>query len=106
MSSRSRIPSASSAALSPPLRFAWPISLASALRRACLSCSACWLARRVASIASACCVTPAKPRRAIAASNASGASRIRLMSCMAQVFFTSPVLAFRAIQVAARIDTS
>ncbi len=52
ISARSAVASASSAAVSAPVRLPWPISFASALRRACFSCSAVCAARRSASSAS------------------------------------------------------
>ena len=82
MSSRNAVASASSAAVSAPVRLPWPISLASALRRACFSCKAVWAARRSASSAISSAATGGSPRRAIAASNAAGSARMARMSCM------------------------
>ena len=65
MSSRNAVASASSAAVSAPERLPWPISFASALRRACFSCKAVWAARRSASRTISSAATGASPRRAM-----------------------------------------
>jgi hypothetical protein len=62
---------------------ATPISFAVALRRACACSTLPMTARRRSSSASTRFDSGVRPRRAKPASNASGLSRIHLMSCMA-----------------------
>src|SRR5579863_7908080 len=82
ISLRNAVASASRAEVSAPVRLPCPISRASALRRACFSCSDVSSARRWASCARSSDDTGASPRRASAASKPAGSERTARMSCI------------------------